>query len=236
MNHMPHDLYDLLSGPSREGNSSGGWRTPFLDLFMLLLAFFMILGSRALEDNLFLQVLEDTGFRSISEGAELVITPIWELMHDMEQELDDEIARGRVRITPQHNELRLQFVDGEFYRTASADLLPDGKQLIRRIMSTLDTLGFYRYHIDVEGHTDDRPIATDRFPSNWELSTARASNVIRYFIAQGFPAERMKASGYGEMHPIAPNRDEFGNILTENMARNRRIVIRIYYELGDIVP
>lgn len=236
MNHKQHDLSDLMPGGPGSETKKNSWLTSFLDLFMLLLAFFLILGSMAVDEDLFMDFSEGTGFRSITQGTEPVLTPIWDLKYDMEKELEEELALGRVRITPEHNELRLQFVDGQFYETASAELLPGGKEIIDRLMSTLDSLQFYSYHIDVEGHTDDRPIATDRYPSNWELSTARASNVIRYFISQGFPPERMKASGYAEMHPLVSNRDEYGNPLPHNMALNRRIVMRIYYELGDIVP
>jgi len=72
----------------------------------------------------------------------------------------------------------------------------------------------------IEGHTDSRPIATTRFPSNWELSTSRATSVLRYFVEQrNFPAERLSASGYADTHPI----DLGGDV--QALARNRRVEI-----------
>jgi chemotaxis protein MotB len=206
------------------------WLLSYLDVFVLLLAFFLILASittNPMDDS-------KTGFRSITEGYEPVITPIWELKEDLETDLLEEIEAGILTLQPEYNEIRLTFNDAYFYETGSAYLLDDGKAIIERIVNSLSSLKFYEYYIDVEGHTDDRSIQTLRYPSNWELSTARAAGIIRYFIEQGLPPHKLKASGYAEMHPLAPNRDEFGVPIVENMARNRRVVIRIFYELGTI--
>ncbi|HHW18203.1 MAG TPA: OmpA family protein, partial [Firmicutes bacterium] len=72
--------------------------------------------------------------------------------------------------------------------------------------------------IRVEGHTDNWPISTDKFPSNWELSTARATNVVRFLIEEaGIQPERLQAAGYGEYHPID------SNDTPEGRQRNRRV-------------
>jgi chemotaxis protein MotB len=73
--------------------------------------------------------------------------------------------------------------------------------------------------VRVEGHTDDRPINTSRFRSNWELSTARSTAVIALFAKEGIPAHRLAAAGYGEFHPVAPNTTE------EGRKQNRRVDI-----------
>jgi chemotaxis protein MotB len=75
---------------------------------------------------------------------------------------------------------------------------------------------FENYKVAVEGHTDDLPIYY-RFPSNWELSTARASRVVRYFIEKGIPPQRFKAVGYADTKPVVPNTS------MENRAQNRRV-------------
>lgn len=71
--------------------------------------------------------------------------------------------------------------------------------------------------IEVEGHTDDVPIRTDRFPSNWELSAARAGSAVRYLATKSVPAQRMKAIGYADTVPVVPNDS------VENRAKNRRV-------------
>jgi chemotaxis protein MotB len=83
------------------------------------------------------------------------------------------------------------------------------------------------YMITVEGHTDDMPIGTGQFPSNWELSTARASAVVRYLINNGIPAAKLRAVGYAQVMPKVPNRDVTGRPIPENQAQNRRVVIKL---------
>ena len=73
----------------------------------------------------------------------------------------------------------------------------------------------------------DAPISTAQFPSNWELSTARASAVVHYFLDQGIPAQELRAAGYADTFPKAPNRDAAGHPLPENQAQNRRVVIAL---------
>ena len=72
-------------------------------------------------------------------------------------------------------------------------------------------------HLDIEGHTDDLPISNAKFPSNWELSSARAGTAARYLIGRDFPPSRVRAVGYADTKPVAPNDS------AENRARNRRV-------------
>lgn len=103
------------------------------------------------------------------------------------------------------------------FAAGQADLSQAARRVIR---SLADVLAKETGEIRVEGHTDNTPIATARFASNWELSAARATEVIRYLVAQGGIApERLSASGYGEFRPIASNDSP------ESRARNRRVDI-----------
>ncbi len=78
----------------------------------------------------------------------------------------------------------------------------------------------------VDGHTDQVPIATHQFPSNWELSSARAISVVRYLISQGISAKNLVAAGFGEYQPLDKNSDPKGH--EDAMARNRRIEFKLY--------
>lgn len=209
------------------------WLISFLDMSMLLLAFFLILASEVQDSPTFIHSELGTGYRSITTGDDDVVVPIWELLSDLDAELDSEIGSGRLRIVSYPNELRLQFVDAQFFETASADLSTGGIALIARIIAVLSNLTEYEYHIDVEGHTDDLPIESLRFRSNWELSAARAATIVRNLVSSGFPADRLKASGFADTRSIAPNRDELGRPLPAQMALNRRIVFRIHYDLEN---
>ncbi len=212
-----------------EGFTNETWQLSFLDIFMLLLAFFIILAGLARFD---MAIFADDarGLRSVITGTERIKTPIGEIDQDLNNILADKVEEGRLQIRTRQDELRLKFTDATFYETAEATLLPEGKEVIDQIISILDELRFYQYHLDVEGHTDNRPIQTVRFPSNWELSTARAANIIKYFIERGFEPSRLKASGYADTRPLLPNQNELGADIPENQAINRRVVIRIYYD------
>ena len=223
--------------PGKKRGAARNWLLSFLDISLILLAFFLILSSMSEFDEPTTVVeTSKTTYDAITDGIEPVITPIWELYGDLAEQLKPEIQAGSLILEPQYDEIRLTFTDGQLYESGSAVLLDEGRALLEHIMESLAELKFYEFHIDVEGHTDDRPIQTMRFPSNWELSTARASGIIRYFAERGFPAQRLKASGFADIHPLLPNRDEFGNPIPDNMAVNRRIVIRIFYELGSVSP
>jgi chemotaxis protein MotB len=100
---------------------------------------------------------------------------------------------------------------------ASADVHREAQELIGRIASSVRPLG---NALRIEGHTDDVPIRTARYESNWELSTARASAVVAFLIhGAGLDPVRLSAAGYGEFHPRAPNDS------AANRARNRRVDI-----------
>ena len=77
------------------------------------------------------------------------------------------------------------------------------------------------WSLQVDGHTDVRPINSREFPSNWELSTARAIQVVRYLVARGVPAKRLVAAGYGEFQPLEPGETD------ELLRRNRRIELKL---------
>ena len=114
-----------------------------------------------------------------------------------------------------------------FFDSGSADLSAGGKSILSTVSDTLKGDQYKDYAATVEGHTDDAPIVTPRFPSNWELSTARAAAVVRYLIEQGLPAEKLRAAGYADTLPKVPNRDIAGNPIPENQAQNRRVAIKL---------
>ena len=114
-----------------------------------------------------------------------------------------------------------------FFPSGSATLTGEGQQVLAQALASLNTAQYKDYTITVEGYTDDDPIATAQFPSNWELSSARASAVVRFFIAQGVPADKLRAEGYAETNPKVPNRDAAGKAVPANQAQNRRVVIKL---------
>ena len=114
-----------------------------------------------------------------------------------------------------------------FFDSGSATLSKAGEAVLRDIALQLASESLRDYQITVEGHTDDTPISTVQFPSNWELSTARAAAVVHFFLNENIPAQRLRAAGYADTFPKAPNRDARGNAIPENQSQNRRVVIKL---------
>jgi len=106
----------------------------------------------------------------------------------------------------------------------SADLGPTATHYLDSISASLKGTP---YKVTVEGHTDNIPIQSFLYPSNWELSAARASRVARYLIDHGVAKERIQVAGFAETRPVAPNDSAQGQPLAENQARNRRVVVLI---------
>ena len=124
-------------------------------------------------------------------------------------------ANDAVRMTTTPRGLVISLAASRFFAESSAELTAEALPVLESIGAVLAPL---RLAVRVEGHTDDRPIATERYPSNWELSAARATAVVRYLQEQhGLAPERLTASAYAAYRPVAPNADDAGR------ARNRRV-------------
>jgi flagellar motor protein MotB len=121
----------------------------------------------------------------------------------------------------------LELSSAAFFDIGSANLNKDGTDILRKVATELKDDKYKGYQITVEGHTDDVPIHTAQFPSNWELSTGRASAVVRFFLEQGLLPTNIRAAGYADTFPKAPNRDTNGHALPANQAENRRVVIKL---------
>ena len=121
---------------------------------------------------------------------------------------------------------RFRFQSELFFASGSAALGADGEVRLGQVATVLQRVAEripdeIEWVLQVEGHTDRRPISTAEFPSNWELSSARAQSIVYFLIDQGIPAERLSAVGYGQFQPVMEGDDP------ESLARNRRIELRL---------
>jgi chemotaxis protein MotB len=98
----------------------------------------------------------------------------------------------------------------------SAELLPDGKRIINALAPIM---ALVPNHLEIAGHTNQLPVPTRNYPSSWELSSARASSVVRHLIGVGLSANRMTATGYADQRPLVPPSDP------QSVTRNRRVEI-----------
>ena len=202
----------------------------YSDMITLLLAFFAILIASSTPDQALWDQMKE-GMRSEVTGTEIQKTPLAEIKADLDSVLVNEREQDLVNIELTTKEIVMTFNSSSLYISGGAELLPSGEGIIRKVGDALNGLSFYNFKVDIEGHTDNVPINTLRFPSNWELSVARASEVVKFLVNLGYEPSNLKASGYADTQPLpnAPHTDEFGQDIIENRAKNRRIVLRIFY-------
>lgn len=134
--------------------------------------------------------------------------------------MEEEIRQGQVTISELRGKLTLNMVDAILFDTGKAEVKPKGLAVLRKIVSILRDER--EKEIRIEGHTDNVPITgvlAKTYPTNWELSAARAINVTRYLQEQGIPPDVLSAVAYGEYRPVAENDTP------EGKAKNRRIEI-----------
>ncbi len=245
-------MANRLRRGGQDESTTGGWITTYADMVTLLLAFFVILFSISTIDaarfEAALTSLQDA-LGVLSGGRTVAARPLQdlgELVHDRQlvqlenlqllevrSRLQDRLEaaghEGHVEYVMDDRGLILRMADTALFPSSHAYLTPEAR-------SILDTVGVsirdLPNHVRVEGHTDSRPISTPEFPSNWELSTARSTNVIRYLIeVHGLDAAQLSAAGYGEYRPIDTNETFAG------MQANRRVdIILLRISLGRSEP
>jgi chemotaxis protein MotB len=134
--------------------------------------------------------------------------------------LKGEVAADQVQIQQMQDRLKVVMVDQILFAEGGWEIGRRGEETLERIIPTLKTLKGQR--IEVEGFSDDVPIGPElkkRFPSNWELSAARATDVVRFMVAKGVDPARLSAAGFGDTRPVASNGT------AEGRAKNRRIEV-----------
>jgi chemotaxis protein MotB len=139
------------------------------------------------------------------------------------QELEEAIQRHQVTLQKGSNRLTIRIGGEALFRPGRVSLRTESRNILDRIVTALQA--FPGYQIQVEGHTDNVPIggrARDRWPTNWELSAARATVVVRYMQQQGIAPEQLTASGFAFYRPVS------SNDTPEGRARNRRIEITVF--------
>lgn len=239
LSHRRQDITLPDSGRDR-------WLLTYADLITLLLAFFIIMYS--------MSHLDAKRFGKVSQALSGILsgetaTPL------LEEKFDDLEGSGPLRISRyqvimrsldnkafemgmDHREFETEITERGLviHIMESALFTPGEATLSQSALKILDLvaseISATPNHIRVEGHTDESPIRTGRFPSNWELSSTRATEVVRYLIdAHGIPGNRISAMGYGKYRPIRPNNTN------ENRATNRRVdVVVLTHQLSSLEP
>jgi chemotaxis protein MotB len=232
-----------------EEQKKASWLTTFNDLVTLLMVFFVLLFSLSTIDmdkmadfqyalQSGLGILEEGNQVSVDVKADNAIDDMSNLNQQAEggtspppqqtMQADIEAALGSldasigVQVVYMQQGARLSFEDGVLFDFGRAAISPAGRTVLENLADVIQKMP---YPIRVEGHTDNVPIRTRRFPSNWELSTARAVNDVKYFADTGqIDPQRLSAVGYGESKPLVANDS------AQHRAKNRRVEIVLIKE------
>ena len=225
---------------AEEENGEGmGWIVTFSDLVTLLLVFFVLLYSisslnmekfksamASIQVNLgehmppvaLLQIMQ----HSDNSGQKISLEEITglrsreqDLLSDLREFIEERQLGQHIQLSLFEGKINLQIRGQVIFPSGQAALDPAAQPILDNIVDIIDT--YAEFKVNIKGHTDDIPISTPEFPSNWELSSIRATKVLKYLIKGGIDPTRLTATGYGSLMPIAPNTS------AGNRALNRRV-------------
>lgn len=228
----------------------GGWIVTFSDLMSLLLTFFILLYSMSsIETNKFRQLMKSVqsalgvqqtpeagtreGLEMLDSGNESKVNAVDELggmvqkeLQDIASEVEEFVMKnklgGKVSVKMDGRGAVIMISDMVLFPEGEATFASQAKPILKKMTEILKE---FPYQVRVEGHTDNLPIHSSKYPSNWELSSARACEIVRFFIRNGIDPKRLMAVGFAQYRPVADNSTP------EGRAKNRRVEI-VYVREG----
>jgi len=229
-----------------EGDKGAGWLTTFNDLITLLMVFFVLLFTMSTLDVNKLKEFQDSlqsGLGVLNEGEKVAVRVVEPLhpsnvegvatQEEIEEEMPDKIkdlvesfdSEPEIAAIYTKKGVLITLSNTILFQFGMADINPESFPVLDKIAAIISKMS---ESVRVEGHTDNIPIHTEKFPSNWELSIKRAVNVVKCFVEVGkIPSQRLSAVGYGESKPLFPNDTR------EHRAGNRRVEILLEMEGED---
>jgi chemotaxis protein MotB len=224
----------VAAAPPQIANDDGNWWIITLsDLTLLLLGFFVLWYVTEQKKPVAPQPPAVTT-QIAEQSAPPVATPVqtgikpeeWKEFEDQMKSVIGEAGLSKdVTIEFAQNEILLSLKDTLPFDSGKADLRPQAFPVLEKVVGML--VGHPALALEISGHTDSVPIATAAFPSNWELSSARASRVARYLIEQGIDPSRIAVQGYANQRPRTSNFD------ATSREANRRVELRFYRSSTD---
>jgi chemotaxis protein MotB len=227
--------------------TSPAWLTTYADMMSLLMCFFILIMSfSTIELDKFKMAMgslkgalgimgtqknlnpEQTWLFSYRHSLQSLITvSVMEHVEKLREMIEKEGMEDQMSFYLSDDELYIRIRDDLFFELGKADLSPKAHNILTFLARTVF---LFADEIKVEGHTDNLPIHTERYPSNWELSFARALSVIKFFVDhEKVDPGKLNAAGYGEFRPLVPNDSPV------NRAKNRRVVIKVRWKIDEFI-
>lgn len=215
--------FDDIGGEVHHDESN--WLISYADLMTLLMGFFILMYSMSIAD--------DDKFNAVSKqvahyfGGPLEVDP---RMKDVEAKVENVLKSNELEkfahVENKNGKIYIKFANEILFKSGSPYLTKDAKLAINSVGKVLAGITGVE-EIRVEGHTDSVPIKSKYYPSNWELSSARASTIVRYFNRQGVNGKVLRAVGYAGQKPLVPNKAKDGSYIKNNLRINRRVEVEV---------
>lgn len=209
----------------KKDSGADDWMSTYGDCVTLLLCFFVMLLAASKMDKAMFEQIRSGMSKEFSDHQ--ISKPIALLRADLDDDMRALQLDSVTALGSDHMGLTLDIDADTFFESGTAELKPISYPILSRLASTIGASRYNIFRFEVQGHTDDEKISTDKFPSNWELSTARASAVTRFLIQAGIDPTRLRAAGLADNQPRYPNRDAHGEPILHNQQRNRRVRLRM---------
>lgn len=225
----------LLGGLQKPVDDGDTWLISLTDIISFLLGFFVLMAASSVIDrNKYAEMsasisqMVGKSQRVVNPQNSVPVMDYTDVLQAVEGFISEQNLKQFVSVTLTQRGVELTANDKLMFASGSANLNAVAGTFLTRIATLIQTLP---YRIQVEGHTDDLPIKSPLYPSNWELSSARASSVVRLLIAQGVTPRRLTAVGYAATRPVIAysKRSE----LAAARAKNRRVVLVLTKQSAD---
>jgi chemotaxis protein MotB len=218
-------LASLLS--NRDIAQEDSWMISYIDVFLLMSTLFVLLlflNRNTLPAGVDPLMINPNALPAPAAGVALPDRAAWQTQ--LRQTLHQERMDGLVALTETDRFSELEITSRVLFEAGASELSRAGEAVLVQLLPALrQTDGL----VIIEGHTDDAPIHTERYPSNWELAAARATEVLRFLVAEGLDQARLRAVSYGDTRPRAPNDSE------ANRLKNRRVNLLIQHRQSELL-
>lgn len=220
---MSSPFDSLYNRKRKEDSGEDSWLVSYGDMMTLLLVFFVLIAAVSQIDPVKMQLITQSMHNALGSPDDKVAT-----LKDVETNLQELIqannASEMAAVQRDFRGVHLVLKGEALFAEGRADLYPAVYPFLEELAKLIEQSP---YKISIEGHTDNTPISNQIYPSNWELSGARASSVTRFFINNGLESSRFQIMGLADTQPFDPQR---GNTTEEARSLNRRVVITFLNE------
>lgn len=220
-----HDDSDFMHGGAKKAEEGEGpWLVSYADLMTLLMGFFALISSMSTPDKGKFDAVKESASESFGGKYE---RPYEGLSESLQKFIIENGLQEMVLIKRSIQGVEMTFTGTLFFDSGDFVVKERASDLMLGLAGVIKNEP-KPYKVLVEGHTDSIPISHPIISSNWELSGLRASRIAQIFEGAGFKKDQLTIIGWGETRPVVPERDPAGQVIPEALAKNRRVVVRVY--------